>query len=775
MVSYIAGLLVNLVRSDTSGVFACPALRFGTRPGQGTRPANQGTRAPLYCPLTPCGLTRTLTNMEVDFGDSELFEQFEADAPVATHIRFTEEDDEEDGAADLHERLEEREDAVRRLKAENEELKRKLNFLSRPKGINVVNSKLDGPLCQILFGNNNISKQCRQEIEDHILSLIQHHQQNNVQDASALHPQPQNSSFVMEETQETNAAPTEKHVRDAFCVVGSVLYFTTFCLDKLGQPLLNENPQLTDGWDVPKYQQVFAQIMALEGQEVQIKEKRPKPCCFNCDADDHQLRDCPKPKDMGRINAKRKEFAQVNQGNILSNQRYHVEEVEERFSKYKPGIVSKDLQDALGIVANTLPPFIYRMRELGYPPGWLKEAEMENSGLTLYDASGEEDSNGPNQTVCYDVSKLVDFPGFNVSAPSGVRDDYRSFGSIPMQPQHWKATFAAQLSDMYPAQPESMSMKRCHDSQMTPQQTKKRRTNSDACGSSDMDTDSDLDTPVRDRFDDFQFQPPLPPDSPRISTPPPLPLGTPPVTPTPPPLPKGTPPPTPPTHPGSPVLPGRGGAGGEESEDGLTLEELEEQQRLLWAELESADNGNSDSTSTPGVASPPSSPLPEGDQGVQESESKAEEPSEPDQELSSTPASLVEVPVSGADEDKSNNGHVSDSLNEDTGGQSLDELIVLDEVTQGSDSDLEQSRVNETPEEKSEPVSDAQVDENDEESAVKKITGVPHRSKFAEGIIPFEDTPEFTEVAEATGVYLRIRGLLKESPRNQAKNKKLTS
>lgn len=36
-------------------------------------------------------------------------------------------------------------------------------------------------------------------------------------------------------------------------VIGSVLYFTTFSLDKLGQPLMNENPQLTDGWDVPTY------------------------------------------------------------------------------------------------------------------------------------------------------------------------------------------------------------------------------------------------------------------------------------------------------------------------------------------------------------------------------------------------------------------------------------------------------------------------------------------------------------------------------------------
>ncbi|TSW89621.1 Zinc finger CCHC domain-containing protein 8 [Bagarius yarrelli] len=691
--------------------------------------------------------------MEADFGDSELFEQFETDAPVAKHIRFTVDDEEAPG---LQEKIEE--------------------------GISVVNSKVDGPLCQILFGNNSISKQCRQDLEDYIVSLIQQHQthQSKDQQSSALNIQPQNSSFILEENQEINTdASTAKHIRDAFCVVGSVLYFTTFCLDKLGQPLLNENPQLTDGWDVPKYQQVFGQVIALEGQDVQLKEKRPKPCCFNCGADDHQLRDCPKPKDMARINEKRREFAQVNQGNNPGNQRYHEEEVEERFSKYKPGVVSKELLDALGVVANTLPPFVYRMRELGYPPGWLKEAELENSGLMLYDGktSEEEDSNGPNQNVCYDVSKLVDFPGFNVSAPSNVRDDFRSFGSIPMQSQHWKPTFAAELSNMYPA-PGSKCMKRCHEPELTPQQTKKRRSNSDFCGSSDMDTDSDRDTPKRDRHDDFQFQPPLPPGSPLISTPPPLPPGTPPVTPTPP-LPKGTPPPTPPTNTGSPVLSGKSGMGCDESEDGLTLEELEEQQRLLWAALESADNGTSDSdtgaTGTPGISSPPRSPLvepnSESENEVEETGLKAEEISE----HSSTPASSVGVPISSADEEKGGTGQVNDAFNEDPGTESYDELIVLDEITPSNDSEAEKNRGNEVPEEQNTPLSDAPAADTNEESVLKKVTGVPHRSKFAEGIIPFEDTPEFTEVAEATGVYLRIRDLLKESPRNQAKNKKLTS
>lgn len=48
------------------------------------------------------------------------------------------------------------------------------------------------------------------------------------------------------------------------------------------------------------------------------------------------------------------------------------------------------LQDALGVTDKSLPPFIYRMRQLGYPPGWLKEAEMEHSGLALYDGKGEQ-------------------------------------------------------------------------------------------------------------------------------------------------------------------------------------------------------------------------------------------------------------------------------------------------------------------------------------------------------------------------------------------------
>lgn len=98
------------------------------------------------------------------------------------------------------------------------------------------------------------------------------------------------------------------------------------------------------------------------------------------------------PRNAARISEKRKEYmdacGEVNSQSF--QQRYHAEEVEERFGRFKPGVISEELQDALGVTDRSLPPFIYRMRQLGYPPGWLKEAELENSGLALYDGNGME-------------------------------------------------------------------------------------------------------------------------------------------------------------------------------------------------------------------------------------------------------------------------------------------------------------------------------------------------------------------------------------------------
>ncbi|KAL4646606.1 zinc finger CCHC domain-containing protein 8 [Arapaima gigas] len=722
---------------------------------------------------------------EVDFGDSELFQQFEEDAHSHTCMQRAGDGEAPEELLALRERLDEYEETICKLKAENILiLRRKLNILTRPSGITIENSRLDGPLLQILFANNDISKQCRQEVEDCIFGLIKKHEQQpkGEKEHSSFHVKPQTSSFVLEENHDVNRSSTIRKIKDAFTVVGSVLYFTSFCLDNIGQPLLNENPQLTDGWEIPKYQQVFGQVMSLDGQEVQMKEKRPKPCCFNCGSEDHQLKDCPKPRDMARINEKRKEFSQ---GNSQSNQRYHAEEVEERFMKYKPGIVSAELLDALGVAENSLPPFIYRMRQLGYPPGWLKEAEMENSGLTLYDGKvsndGEnsEDQRFQSHRISYDLSKLVDFPGFNVSAPANINDEWRSYGSVPMQSIHLKQNYAAYLSNTFPV-PVATSNKRAHEFESTPRHTKKRRSD-DTARCSDMDLDSGSETPHSSRSPDkFQFQPPLPPGSPGLDTPPPLPRGTPPATPTPPPLPRSTPSVTP--NNSSPALQDRTGAEEPGEEDGLTLEELEEQQRLIWAALASADISTNSDSETPAA----------GTSVVSSSGASTPAQVDTEMEVEDEEEEVEQAKMSGAEErlDYSIDKDLVSVAECNEGLEANDVVEEGDREAEACEKDLDKdadelqnmqvSTENLLPPDKA-PAGDTDVisgpDPNnfscqDPLEQVQKVTTVPHRSKFAEGIIPFEDTPEYKDVAEATGVYLRIRDLLKSSPRNQVKNKK---
>ncbi|XP_074061616.1 zinc finger CCHC domain-containing protein 8-like [Macrotis lagotis] len=143
---------------------------------------------------------------EVDFGDRELFEAFGGDdeAPgEPVHVRFGTEQgaaETEAGAAEedetrpeeaatngvedeeLRERLRRYEETIEELRAENQELKRKLSVLSRPSGILVNNSKLDGPLLQILLINNVISKQYHQEIEEFVSNLVKRYEKQKKAD-----------------------------------------------------------------------------------------------------------------------------------------------------------------------------------------------------------------------------------------------------------------------------------------------------------------------------------------------------------------------------------------------------------------------------------------------------------------------------------------------------------------------------------------------------------------------------------------------------------------
>nr|XP_004611089.1 unnamed protein product [Sorex araneus] len=703
---------------------------------------------------------------EVDFGDLELFEAFdppEEAIPKPAHTRFKDDDDveeDENGVEDagLRERLRQCEETVERLRAENRELKRKLNILTRPSGILVNNTKIDGPLLQILFMNNVISKQYHQEIEEfvsHLAKRFEEQQKNDLEKTSfSLLPQP--SSVMLEEDHRVEESSAVKNNKEAFSVIGSVLYFTNFCLDKLGQPLLNENPQLTEGWEIPKYQQVFSHIVSLEGQEIQVKAKRPKPHCFNCGSEDHQMKDCPMPRNAARISEKRKEYMDAcgETNSQTFQQRYHAEEVEERFGRFKPGVISEELQDALGVTDKSLPPFIYRMRQLGYPPGWLKEAELENSGLALYDgkdgADGEADAaeGQPHKNVTYDLSKLVNYPGFNISTPRGIPDEWRMFGSIPMQACQQKEAFANYLTSNFQAPSVRSGSKRssCQSSPASPK--KQRKEGNCAALPADMELDSDVEGPPGSLSGEaFKFQPPLPP-------------GTPPPPTFVPPLPKGTPPLTPSDSPQARR------ASSSMDEDALTLEELEEQQRRIWAALEQAESVHSDSelpVDTPctgnSVASSPGPcpseldpPLAEGQASGKQGPEEPEPANSCQKEPEASPASPAAPELCQEREESA-----------EVDSRALDNGDAL------SDSDLRNgSGLKPLPMEASSSATAGTLSAASPSPAAKTHSPVPDMSKFATGITPFE----FENMAESTGMYLRIRSLLKNSPRNQQKNRK---
>ena len=100
----------------------------------------------------------------------------------------------------------------------------------------------------------------------------------------------------------------------------------------------------------PTYRKSFGEIL-LSG-ETNKEDKTPKrskgsSICFNCGKDNHQLRDCPEPRNMRNINKARNDFNK-------SNHRYH-QDAENEYGLVEPGKISDDLRAALGITQTELP------------------------------------------------------------------------------------------------------------------------------------------------------------------------------------------------------------------------------------------------------------------------------------------------------------------------------------------------------------------------------------------------------------------------------------
>jgi zinc finger CCHC domain-containing protein 8 len=149
-----------------------------------------------------------------------------------------------------------------------------------------------------------------------------------------------------------------------------------------------------------RYENEFQNLLGLPYSEDNppgdtMRLRKPNQECFNCLATSHKIQDCPIKQDQERIDMHRKNYASQSQAaqeqQQLFSSRYTNDATDQKPNRgFEPGKISDELRQALGINKNQLPPFIYVMRELGYPPGWLIDAEVKQSGLSVLDGEKQD-------------------------------------------------------------------------------------------------------------------------------------------------------------------------------------------------------------------------------------------------------------------------------------------------------------------------------------------------------------------------------------------------
>jgi zinc finger CCHC domain-containing protein 8 len=148
-----------------------------------------------------------------------------------------------------------------------------------------------------------------------------------------------------------------------------------------------------------RYENEYQNLLGLPKTEDDpsdtMKLKKPSQECFNCLATNHKITECPIKQDQERIQLNRKNFASQslasNEQAALFSNRYTAEDKNKLNRGFTPGKISDDLREALGLNKKQLPPYIYIMRELGYPIAWLKEAVVRKSGINVIDGKDISD------------------------------------------------------------------------------------------------------------------------------------------------------------------------------------------------------------------------------------------------------------------------------------------------------------------------------------------------------------------------------------------------
>lgn len=190
---------------------------------------------------------------------------------------------------------------------------------------------------------------------------------------------------------------------------------------------------------VPLYDREYAFALTLaDGSTKESRGLEPLNAsrCFNCGSYSHSLKECPKPRDNVAVSNARKQLqSRTNHigGPRVPTRYYHTPRG--KYDGLKPGALDTETRELLGLGELDPPPWLNRMRELGYPPGYLDvEDEDQPSGITIF--ADEESKKETEDNVKVDVSeprkkRSVDFPGINAPVPENGDQSYRAASQIP--------------------------------------------------------------------------------------------------------------------------------------------------------------------------------------------------------------------------------------------------------------------------------------------------------------------------------------------------------
>ncbi|XWS30671.1 hypothetical protein CRYUN_Cryun23aG0006700 [Craigia yunnanensis] len=160
----------------------------------------------------------------------------------------------------------------------------------------------------------------------------------------------------------------------------------------------------------------------LEGG-LEIKDDASR--CFNCGSYSHSLKQCPKPRDNVAVNTARKQHKSKHNQNTASRSaiRYYQNAQGGKYDNLKPGVLGAETRQLLGLGEFDPPPWLNRMREIGYPLGYLApDDEDQPSGITIYADGGtnEGQENGEIAEIVHPEPQrkmTVEFPGLNGPIP----------------------------------------------------------------------------------------------------------------------------------------------------------------------------------------------------------------------------------------------------------------------------------------------------------------------------------------------------------------------